>query len=293
MSALRIDRLVTTGFVHPALRFTRRRTRDRAGVLPILMYHSISDDSEREVSPYYRTITSPRRFAEHMHILRDQGWHGMSLREGVEAWNDKGRKATGVRPVVITFDDGFRDFYTSAVPVLSECGFTATMYLPAAFIGNERRRFKDRECMTWDEVRDAAGAGMEFGSHTVNHPKLVELPWGEIESELTGSKAAIEQELGENVPAFAYPFAFPQANRDFVERFSAALRTAGYSTCVTTEIGCAAAGDDLLRLKRLPANDADDAGLFAAKINGAYDWLASPQRIAKKVKRMLRRGRSS
>ena len=83
-------------------------------------------------------------------------------------------KPLAARAVVITFDDGFRDFYTAAFPVMQEHQFTATVFLPTAFIGEDRRSFKGAECLTWEEVRRLRRAGVQFGSHTVNHPRLVE-----------------------------------------------------------------------------------------------------------------------
>src|SRR5690606_23092435 len=111
--------------------------------LPVLMYHSISDDPEPTFSPYYKVCTAPARFSEHMHWLAEAGWRGTTLSDGLD-WLAGKKQITG-RPVAITFDDGFRDFHTAAFPALQRHGFSATMYLPTAFIGDQRRQFKGRD----------------------------------------------------------------------------------------------------------------------------------------------------
>lgn len=275
------------------------------------MYHSISHDSEPNFPPYYKVCTSPRRFAEHMQWLADWGYRGVTLSEGLAALNKEAETGsplpapgpvlrspgeggsqlpappTSPKLVALTFDDGFRDFHTAAFPILQRHGFAATMYLPTAFIGDERKSFKSRECLTWGEVRELQGAGIEFGSHTVNHPTLVNLPWPEIERELTDSKSTIEARLGRPVRSFAYPYAFPQAERGFAARFADSLRQAGYESSATTEIGPMRPGDAPLQIKRYPANSDDDKALFNAKLSGAYDWLAIFQWLAKQTKSRL------
>jgi peptidoglycan/xylan/chitin deacetylase (PgdA/CDA1 family) len=338
---MRLDRLITLGVVKPVGRAWGRfpalnsGTSRANGTLPVLMYHSISDDTEPAFSPYYKVCTSPRRFAEHMQWLAEAGWRGVTLSEGLAWLNAKEtagnylqaaaesperntfnqqtsaisrsnqspdfasassgethHSALGphhsdsppVKLVAITFDDGFRDFHTAAFPILRQHGFSATMYLPTAFIGDEPIRFKERECLTWAEVEELQQAGMEFGSHTVNHPVLVKLDWPEIEMELRDSKTTLEKRLKRPVRAFAYPYAFPQTNRDFRTRFLEVLRTAGYESCVTTEIGTMLPGDELLQIKRLPVNECDDANLLRAKLTGAYDWMGGPQKMIKRLK---------
>lgn len=279
---MRLDRLISLGIMHPV----RRALGDSPGAgrcLPILMYHSISDDPEPAHSPYYKVCTSPRRFAEQMQWLRTAGWQGVTLSDGLDFLNGK-KKLTG-KPVAITFDDGFRDFHTAAFPALHQNGFSATMYLPTAFIGDQRQSFKSRECLTWSEVRELAAAGIEFGSHTVNHPVLYQSSWAEIETELSASKTILDQQLDQSTRAFAYPFAFPQEDRQFTATLGNMLRSLGYQSCATTIIGRARTGDDFFTLKRLPANSCDDRPLLAAKTRGAYDWLALPQAIARRVKR--------
>lgn len=294
---MRVDRFITLRVVRP-FRIARQTLNLQPstlnGSLPILMYHSISEDPETDRSSYYKTCTSPQQFAEHIRWLGENGYRGVTLQDGL-AWLDSQPSTLSPQPVAITFDDGFHDFYTEAFPVLESHGFSATMYLPTAFIGEPRRRFgpstlnsqpsTHRPCLTWTEARELHRAGIEFGSHTVTHPKLMELDWRDIERELCDSKEEIENRLGCAVNSFAYPFAFPPADRDFVVRFSELLGKAGYQTNVTTRIGRVRSGDDPFRLKRLPVNQDDDQALLAAKLDGAYEWLGGFQSWSKKLRR--------
>jgi len=287
---MRLDRFITLNLVHP---FTPHASRLTS--LPILMYHTVSEDSETGVRPYYRIATTPKIFRQHMALLKSAGFRGVNLSDALNSLHSSYSSPESYKPAAITFDDGYRDFYTTAFPILSEHDFTATMFLPTAFIGEQTRSFKTRDCMTWSEVKELHRAGIHFGSHTVTHPKLVELGWPEIKKELGDSKAEIENRLGAAADTFAYPFAFPETNKDFVRGFGEALSEAGYQCCATTRIGRAKAGDDLMQLKRLPANSCDDAKLFQAKLDGAYDWLAPLQAGVKRIKSAIapRRSKSS
>jgi peptidoglycan/xylan/chitin deacetylase (PgdA/CDA1 family) len=274
---MRLDRSFSLFVVHPFCQSSAEIC------VPILMYHSISDETETGVTPYYRTVTSPEIFRQHMRLLKSAGYKGVGIKTGIEALKS-GKKE---KLAVITFDDGYRDFYTAAFPVLKEHVFSATMFVPTAFIGDQRRTFKSRECMTWQEVKELHKAGIHFGSHTVTHPKLVELDWPKIQKELCDSKAEIESRLGAAADTFAYPFAFPETNKPFVSRLSETLAAVGYQCCATTRVGRAKPGDDLMQLKRLPANSCDDPKLFQAKLDGAYDWIAPLQAGVKKIKSVI------
>jgi peptidoglycan/xylan/chitin deacetylase (PgdA/CDA1 family) len=273
---MRIDRWLTLRAFSP---WRRSRVKQEAA-LPVLMYHSISDDSERGVQPYYRTHTSPARFEEQMGFLSARGYKTITLGDALSLL-EKPESSFG-RKVVLTFDDGFRNFLSGAFPALQKYGFTATIFLPTAFIRSGSKGFKGQECLAWDEVKTLRRSGITFGSHTVNHPKLIELPPREIERELRDSKSEMETELAEQVEDFAYPYAFPSLNQDFIAAFQNTLRHTGYRSCATTELGRARLGSDPFRLKRLPVNSLDDMSLFEAKLQGAYDWVASLQNMRKR-----------
>lgn len=277
----RLDRWIS---VHVVSRWLRLARRDADDAIPILMYHSISDDPEPGVAPYYRLATPPALFHEHMRMLSEGGYDGCSLSTALPA-------ITGARPpcqriVVITFDDGLRDFQQHAWPILLEFGFTATMFLPTAFIGEDRRQFKGRECLTWDEVRALHGQGVEFGSHTVHHLQLADLAPEAMTRELSQSRSDMEEGLGEPPQAFSHPYAFPLDCGGYVRRLQSALRAEGYRAAVTTRLGRSRPGDDPLLLKRLPCNGDDDLVLLKAKLLGAYDWLGAIQYAVKCAKRM-------
>ncbi|MEM2093628.1 MAG: polysaccharide deacetylase family protein [Candidatus Bathyarchaeia archaeon] len=259
------------------------------------MYHSISDEPETG-HPYYWLNTSPKRFYEHMKFLKDNGYKVISLSEAVKIISnapelkkpnklnqpDEPKQPDQPKYAVLTFDDGYRDFYTTAWPILSQFGFPVTVFLPTGFIGGS---FKKKECLSWSDVRELHRRNVSFGSHTVNHPQLHGLSWKDIELELGNSKKAIEDQLGAYVVDFSYPYAYPDADKAFCKRLASTLWECGYTHCVTTRLGSSSHGDDVLSLRRMPVNDSDDPFLFKAKLKGSYDWLGIMQRFLKALKR--------
>jgi peptidoglycan/xylan/chitin deacetylase (PgdA/CDA1 family) len=247
--------------------------------IPILMYHSISDEAENGVHPYYCTVTSRARFAAQMEQMHAGGYRTVSPAEVLSASAEN--RPCARKLVAITFDDGYRDFYLQAFPVLERYGFSATMYLPTAYIGDAASSFNGKQCLSWAEVRELQQHGVRFGSHTVSHPQLHDLGAARIQEEIVNSKKTIEEKTGCAVDSFAYPYAFPQADADFKNRLRATLAAAGYENGVCTTVGRTSRRSDRFFLERLPVNGLDDETFFRAKLDGAYDWLGRFQYISK------------
>ena len=272
--SLRLDRLATLYVVNP---LQRRMSRNKPSI-PILMYHSITDSDETGVHAYYRTATSPSVFAQHMHHLHELGYSTINVADAVSLLQKGGPTK---KYAVVTFDDGYADFYTNAFPALSRHGFTATVFLPTAYIGMAPVQFKGKDCLTWSEIRELRKYGISFGSHTVTHPQLSTLDATAVKSELVNSKRTIEDNLGESVDSFSYPYAFPEGNISFTQRLRCTLMNSGYNQGVSTRIGVARRGEDRYFLRRVPINTFDDIALFSAKLRGGYDWLHTFQYVSK------------
>lgn len=281
MNHFRIDRLLTIYFFNPLLRILRILRTDNQRRIPILMYHSISNDDEGNIHPYYRINTSPEIFAEHIKFLHGNKYSVISLKEIKNYFY--AAKETSSKYVVITFDDGYRDFYTGAFPILQKYGYTATVFLPTKFIDNKELKLKNKEHLNWNEVRELSDNGIHFGTHTVNHPKLINLNKKDVEFEISQSKAIIENKLGKSVYSFSYPFKFPEEKKAFTKYLSVLLEKNGYECGVSTRIGTTSIEDDIYFLKRIPVNTSDDILFFTAKLGGGYDWLFTLQYLAKHI----------
>ncbi len=273
----RLDRLATLYLGHPFMRIFGRNAKN---CVPILMYHSVSDNLFAKSHPYYQINTSPNIFARQMRWLRHNGYRTMDLTEMLAAM-EVGQNLSKV--VVITFDDGYQDFYTDALPVMKQCGFTATIFLATNRIQDAAMRIEGADYLTWREVRELHAEGIRFGSHTVTHPDLRSLGPEEIDYELGCSKETIEQNLGVPVESFSYPFAFPEEDHDFTRFLADALENHGFKNGVSTILGRACLGKNHFYLPRLPVNSWDDPEFLRAKLEGGYDWLHWPQRFHKLV----------
>lgn len=275
MINFRLDRFLTL-YLFRHIKKKHAGTGDKQ--IPILMYHSISEEKETS-HPYYRVNTSPAVFDAHMQYLHDNDYSIINLQDLERSFDTKDSS----KYVVITFDDGYRDFYTNAFPILKKYDFSADVFLPTEYIHDNRLSFKGRECMTWDEVRYVQNKGIIIGSHTANHPQLIDLSDAEIGYEIRHSKDIIENNLGSAIDTFSYPYKFPDQNKKFKTILRELLQKYGYKYGVSTKIGTSSKEDDVFFLKRLPINSADDVPLFQAKLSGGYNWLYYAQTLSKRI----------
>jgi peptidoglycan/xylan/chitin deacetylase (PgdA/CDA1 family) len=269
-----MDRLATLSLFWP---MSRIFSGVRQLCVPILMYHAVQERSS-DPRPYFETNVSPQVFARQIQQLREAGYHAVSLEQALKSLRAGNAEQ---ELVVITFDDGYRDFYDAAFPILAECHFTATVFLIAGYTGDRLARFKGKESLTWEQVRELQSHGMSFGSHTLTHPVLKFMRKESVEEELGRSKKTIEDRIGVPVRSFSYPYAFPETDREFIWQLKETLLKCGYENGVTTILGTANARSDQLFLPRLPINNWDDPHFFRAKLEGGYDWLHGLQYLSK------------
>jgi hypothetical protein len=263
----RLDRLVTLYLSHPARRILVWESRCR---VPILMYHSISENLFGRSNPYYQINTAPAVFLRQMRWLRQNGYRTLSLKNlqvGLDQKQDLSKT------VILTFDGGYEDIYTDVLPVIKMFGFTATVFLATGRIQDLPVGIDGAQFLTWHQVRELHAEGVQFGSHTVTHPDLRSLGPEQIEYEVGYSKETLEQKLGVPVECFSYPFAFPEEDHDFLRFLDGILENQGYECGVSTVIGRASPIHNRFHLPRLAINSWDDAALLRAKLEGGYDWL--------------------
>lgn len=209
------------------------------------MYHQIGEPAPRG-APYRSLTVHPDAFRRQMRWLRRFGYRGLSMREIMPyVRGEKQGKVVG-----ITFDDGYRNVYQNALPVLRENGFTATNYfvvrqLGGANVWDHEKGIARSELMSQAELLDWARQGMEVGSHTLDHPRLPELAETDALSQLRNSRDELEQLSGQAVTAFCYPYGAENAQlRDLA-------RVAGYTNATTTATGLAQPSDDPFGLPRV------------------------------------------
>jgi peptidoglycan/xylan/chitin deacetylase (PgdA/CDA1 family) len=182
--------------------------------LPALMYHSVSSVS----GPLRDLAVPPSRLAEQFSALTAAGYRLVGLTEALDLLERGSRE----RLVAVTFDDGYRDFLTHAVPVLQETGTRATLYASVGHLGVHAdwlgRWAPDfGTLLTWDELAEAGRAGVEIANHSLIHHPLDVLPAAQLREEVTRSKDELEQRLGVAVRGFAYPHGYNGAKvRDAV-----------------------------------------------------------------------------
>ncbi|RAG85486.1 polysaccharide deacetylase family protein [Streptacidiphilus pinicola] len=228
-----------------------RRTRSHRNPW-ILMYHSVDVYQE---DPYLLTVT-PARFAAQMRWLERRRLRGVSVSELLQAVS----AGTADGLVGLTFDDGYADFVENVLPVLKERGFTATVYVVAGLMSGTNTWDPDappKPLLSRDQVKSLSDAGIEIGSHSLNHRSVPSTTGAELTAELMSSREILQEVTGVPVTGFCYPYG--DVNAESV----AAVRSAGY------EHACAIAHSDLPTAWALPrtyVGDRDNSLRLLAKL---------------------------
>ena len=234
---------------------------DQTAQVIILCYHRLVDKIR-----YPGTEITPAAFEAQMKELKDKGITVIPMQD-LLAWK-RGEKNIPPRAAVITFDDGHRNFYTAAAPLLENHGMPALMFLISnRVIANASKsstwhETDDQDYLSWNEVRELRTRGFEFGSHTCSHQRLPQISPQEVERELADSKSTIEQHTTAEGLSLAYPYGMAT---DEIAGRAAAL---GYWCAFTTDTGFNNKTTPLFKLHRTLIGDNDDIPAFAARVAG-------------------------
>jgi peptidoglycan/xylan/chitin deacetylase (PgdA/CDA1 family) len=200
-------------------------------VIPLLLYHSVDDDSAR----HDRYAVSRAVFAEHAAAVMASGRVALQLTELADGLRSK--RPLPDRPMAITFDDGFADTY-DAVELLLASGVSSTVYIPSRAIGANGRLSRSAVAEL------ACQPSVEVGAHGVRHLYLDELDDREVADEVRLSKAQLEDVVQLSIESFAYP------HGAYDRRARQAVIQAGYRSAAAVKNAVSHAGDDPFAIAR-------------------------------------------
>jgi len=262
----------------------RSSRQDIADNVAVLMYHDVA--STLASRAFRRFVVPPTLFAEHLLALREAGYATAHI-------SQLGDPRAAGPLVFLTFDDGFATIVENALPVLAEQGMTATLFLPTAFIGGRAAWLSGtgeacRPLLAWQDVRGAATAGFEIGSHGHRHLELDVIPKESLEQELSVSKGLLEDQTSTAVQSLAYPFGYHDRH------VRAATVRAGYRAACEVGYGLHRVSRDPLRIRRLLIGpDLSGDGLLRLMTDGTPTVDQRARRATRRVWRLARRARAA
>ncbi len=217
------------------------------------MYHYLSTPPADANSIRRDLSVTPAQFEAHLTYLRQAGYETISLNQLAQA--AAGQISLPPKPIIITFDDGYRDSYENAFPLLKKYGYTATFFIFTQPIDANNVSY-----LSWEMVKEMHQASMEFGSHSYSHTDLRNRSVDFLVYEIVGSKEAIEARINEPVRFFCYP------SGRYDDLTIKVLESAHFWGAVTTEWGINQSFDHRFELKRLRMRGGDTAATLAAKL---------------------------
>lgn len=211
--------------------------------LPIITYHYVEFVKDKRDVIRQKLTINPRLFEQQIKSLHDAGVQSYFVKD-VPALL-KGELVLATKSAVLTFDDGYRDFYTDAFPILKKYQMKSTIFLISSFLGRN-------DFLTLDQVTEMLGSGLiEVGSHTLHHANLKKANLSYATDEIVQSKANLEKLFGIPVESFAYPYGA------YDDQAVKLVKEASYSAAVSTVPGVSHTQDDLFTLKRWRAGVLD------------------------------------
>jgi len=220
--------------------------------VPIMMYHHIAYTQKQKAD-----TVNPENFDKQMKFLHDHDYDVISIDDFISRLRDN--RPLSRKSVVITFDDGYDDYYMYAFQSLKKYGFLATIFVISDRIGKQGY-------VTWEQIDEMLEHGMTIGSHTRHHVYLPDATVPEQKKEIMGSKEILEERLKIPIDYFAYPIG------GFSEGIKAIVKKAGYQGAFATNRGYDRTNKDVYELNRTRFNERDTNNLYMfVKLSGFYN----------------------
>ncbi len=228
----------------------------RKGV-PLLMYHHVTD--ELNGTGLAKLRVTPRSFARQLDWLQDHGYQAVSLSRALSP-------NPPAKPVVLTFDDGYANFYEEAWPLIRERGMQATVFIVTGSVDGTNRWDLDKgepqeSLLSREQVLELASQGVEFGGHSHNHQDLTNLDDRGLMREITGCQKALSDLLSQPARSFSYPFGHNN------QKVQEATERAGFTMACTTRPGKVAGSTNRLQLPRIIVKRSDNMLDFRLKMS--------------------------
>lgn len=254
-------------------------------VIPILLYHSITAVA---TDRYRRFSMDPGQFAEQMEHIAAGGFQTLTVSQLAAALADP-TASMPERPLLITFDDGFQEWHSVALPILTRLGLASTAYIITGCLGGQSRWLAslgegDRPMLSAGQVRDLDEAGVEIGAHGHRHVPLDELQFSDAVIDIDTSRARLEEIVGHRIMTFAYPYG---SHTGSIKRH---VETSGFESACAVKHALSHPNDDRFALARAIVGSDVSMQRLDSWIRGEglpISWRG--ERLQTKVERLKRR----
>lgn len=247
--------------------------------IPILMYHRIA------TIPGERNSLPAEKFKEQLDYLQRHDYNTITLND---LYNHYFQETPLPRhPIILTFDDGYEDNYRVALPMLRERNMKAIIFPIANWVGKENKwekfNLKNTRTMDWEQLREWQAAGMEIGSHTLDHPFLTQCDEYRLEQELMTSKMILEERLGNKIDFLCYPYGF------FNDKTIAVAKKSGYKGALAIYENAPLWKQDMFALPRIPIPSRQPLWEFALKVGLFHVIFIVLRKLERNIKRFVRK----